>query len=589
VIRPATVQPALGALAIAALWAQCAWASPAGARFAGRPAAAGAMDSLARLSVFLVSPTPAYRLPTEHIQFGPDERDQCLKCHGMPNFIVRDSVTRYLSVDGAAFRRSVHGKLDCTRCHGDIHAYPHEFKATRPEVGCDADCHARDAKGQPIRHDAQLNDFRAGAHRRGLTGEITNSPSCIYCHGAGDAHAVARARQALSQQQKMALCAPCHDDAERMAQSGVDTDAVASYRRGFHYKAIRLGSTRSAVCQDCHAVHRVISPRDTASTVFVTHLTRTCGQENCHPNAGMNFARSGTNHLAVHGRREPVLAAVHACFVGFGVFVVVLLGSGVLLDARRRIGRIGEPRAWSGPLIVRMSLPQRLQHWGMMASFLALVLTGLPLRFPDVAPLRALYGVLGGLAVARVVHRAAAIVMIAVGLAHLGYALVLLARARFDIRSAWTMLPAWKDARDWWETSMYYVGRRSAPPDHGRYHFREKLHYFAVLSGLPIMTLSGLVLWLPDALASRLPRLALGIAYLAHGDEAMVAVTVFVVWHMYNVHFGPGAYYRMMTWLDGRIHFGEWMTQHRLEAESAATTVSAPACGDRRRATGEAP
>ena len=75
------------------------------------------------------------------------------------------------------------------------------------------------------------------------------------------------------------------------------TDAVDSYRRSFHYKAIRFGETNTAVCQDCHTVHDVL-PKDSAhSSIADANLPKTCGQSDCHPGAQMNFSMSGANHL----------------------------------------------------------------------------------------------------------------------------------------------------------------------------------------------------------------------------------------------------------------------------------------------------
>ncbi len=563
----------------ASLWVACAPAAAAGAT------AAGDTFALRHRAVLLVSVSPDYRLPTRRIQFGASETDSCLKCHGMPNFVVRDSVTRallHLTVAGPAFRSSVHGKLACTQCHGDIRVYPHEFKSARPKVGCDADCHARDEKGRPIRHDRSVADYRRSAHRKGLTGESPDSPDCNYCHGAGDPHAAARATKALAPAEKLAQCAPCHDDRERMSRDRVNPDAVASYRRSFHYKASRFGSPRTAVCQDCHTAHLVIAPRDTASTVSAAKLPRTCGQQDCHKGAKLNFAMSGANHLTLRVRREPLLAAEEAFFVLLGAVILLVLAAGVVFDAQRRLRARRAPadlpaHANPGPLIQRMSLAQRIQHGALVASFVALALTGIPLRFPDVEPLAALYRALGGLTVARAVHRAAAAVMILGGLAHLAYVLALLARGRFDARLVWTMLPTRKDARDWWETSMYYIGRRATLPAYGRHHFREKLHYFAVLWGVPVMAFSGLVLWFPLYFGNRLPDLAIGMAWIAHSDEALVAVAIVVVWHLYNVHVMPGASQRFMTWIDGKITREEWVMHHRLEAEGAGAECVPPA------------
>ena len=215
----------------------------------------------------------------------------------------------------------------------------------------------------------------------------------------------------------------------------------------------------------------------------------------------------------------------------------------------------------------RLSLAQRVQHWLMVASFTLLALTGLPMRFPTVEWLAAFYLPFGGLHSARLVHRAAAVVMMIDGAIHLAYLGTLLVRHRFRVREAWPMIPTWKDARDWWDTSLYYFGRRDTLPAYDRFNFREKFDYFAVFWGLPVMMISGLILWFPVRFGNVLPSLAIPIAYIAHSDEAVLAISAIVVWHFYNVHYNPDKFPMSRVWLTGRISEQEIRHEHPLEYE----------------------
>jgi formate dehydrogenase subunit gamma len=224
----------------------------------------------------------------------------------------------------------------------------------------------------------------------------------------------------------------------------------------------------------------------------------------------------------------------------------------------------------------RFSRFQRAQHLLMMASFSLLAITGLPMRFPDSGVLAHVYGVFGGLARARQVHRAAAIVMMADGALHLAYLFWLLARSGFRPRIAWPMLPAWKDAQDWWAISLYYLGARPQRPKYDRFTFREKFDYFAVFWGLPVMMGSGLVLWFPVFFGNRLPDLAIPMAYIAHSDEAVLAISAIVVWHFYNVHFDPDKFPMSRVWLTGRISEHDIRHEHALEYERLTATQVKP-------------
>ncbi len=201
----------------------------------------------------------------------------------------------------------------------------------------------------------------------------------------------------------------------------------------------------------------------------------------------------------------------------------------------------------------------------MIASFVTLGVTGLPMKFHDVAWLRALYGWMGGLVVARTAHRAAAVAMTILGIAHLAYLFALLVRARFHVRRAFPMIPTWKDARDIIDTTKYYFGIADALPEYDRFNFREKFDYFAVFWGLPIMVFSGVVLWFPVYFGNHLPDLAIGVAMIAHSDEALLAISAIVLWHFYNVHFNPDKFPMSWVWLHGRIYRTELRHEHPLE------------------------
>jgi formate dehydrogenase subunit gamma len=513
------------------------------------------MDAPQRRAVLLVAPSSGYRQPPGPLTFGENETVRCLGCHGMMDFVVRDSASGQVlrrSVDRTAFSRSAHRALACTQCHPNVRGFPHAFGGVpRPRVGCDAECHARDAKGLPVRHSKEMGEFREGAHRKGLDGD-PDSPTCTYCHGGGDPHAVAGVKEGFTREGRLERCASCHENRERMLRAKQEPEFVSSYRRGFHYKALRLGEPRAAICQDCHGTHAVRASRDTAATTNVAHLERTCGQKGCHPGAGARLAGSGTDHLAMRSRHAAPANQAGALLAWVGGAVLLLMAASVLLDLQRPLrGRPGRPA--EGSLVPRLSGTMRLQHGALVGSFTLLALTGLPLRYPDAPVLRAVHAALGGWEGARAVHRASGALLLAVALVHLLLAIVWLVRARLDSARAWPMLPGGEDVREAWETLLYQLRLRRHPPEHGRHEFRARVHYLAVLWGVPVMALTGLALWLPWPLAERLPRPALALAAVVHGEEALIAVAVVLLWHFYNVHFAPGRDLRAWTFVDGRV------------------------------------
>jgi cytochrome b subunit of formate dehydrogenase len=61
---------------------------------------------------------------------------------------------------------------------------------------------------------------------------------------------------------------------------------AAEYNRSVHGQLVAGGSTKAAVCSDCHGEHAILRPRNAASTVSSQHIPETCGQ--CHAQLTLN-------------------------------------------------------------------------------------------------------------------------------------------------------------------------------------------------------------------------------------------------------------------------------------------------------------
>jgi len=290
--------------------------------------------------------------PSERIVFSSDDTQRCFKCHGMANFAFRDSMTlevHNFSVNSDIFKASVHGKVPCQQCHIEIKEYPHTFERSRPKVSCGNECHAIDSTGKAYTHSLVVTEFQHSVHRKALTGENPDSPTCLTCHGQGNPHAVGRVKKTITIKEKMSLCVSCHENATLMVKSKVDPEAVSSYKRSFHYKAIRFGQNNTAVCQDCHTVHHILPKDSTGSSIAIENISKTCGRETCHPGARMNFSMSGANHLALRIEREPLLFLEEKFFIFLTLGTMAMLGVGIVLDIQRTFGWIhllGQGASW---------------------------------------------------------------------------------------------------------------------------------------------------------------------------------------------------------------------------------------------------
>jgi cytochrome b subunit of formate dehydrogenase len=519
------------------------------------------------------------------------DASECFSCH-LPKknaFTRRGAIARTITVKG---------DVNCTDCHSDV-----------------ADDLAACTHGKP--------DKQPGDH-----------PGCETCHG-GDPHAI-KPIESMTRRQKSTLCMNCHGDGARMGRYDVDPEAVSSYEHSFHGKALlRFGVAKSATCTDCHGYHKVLPSSNPESPTSKLQVAATCGQ--CHEGASRNFGVSGATHLRLKMEESPVLALefvfFRALLTGTMAFLLGLIG----LDLRRKVFATNRPQ--SGKLVAtlvalsflsvaaalamgvlhhpgaewamvacvvflasafffyyargkhkkrlkerayqRLTFSQRAQHVCLAVSFTVLVLTGMPLKYAGVGWSEYLYLMFGGFEGARFAHRAAAILLTGTWIWHFLFLLYRWRQAGYSLRS-WSMWPTRKDLRDLWGTVKYGLSLQKHRPSFDRFHFREKFDYFAVYWGMPVMVFSGAVLWFPVFFGNRLPDLAIGMAYIAHSEEAVLAFLAIAIWHMYNVHLDPEHFPMSETWYSGVSTESHMKREHPLEKKrmDARKSAAGPASSD---------
>ncbi len=200
----------------------------------------------------------------------------------------------------------------------------------------------------------------------------------------------------------------------------------------------------------------------------------------------------------------------------------------------------------------------RAQHMLMFVSVIILIITGMPLKFPE-------YGIskfividlFGGLQNSTLVHRVGAVGLIIVGVWHLLYS-VLSSKGRRDFL---LMIPLPRDIKDFFHTISYYLGKKPSGPKHGRFSFIEKFDYWAVYWGMVVMIGSGIIMWFKE----HFPKYLFDIGREAHSDEGLLATLAIVVWHFYNVHFNPEVFPMSWVWWHGQLTEEEMKHHHPIE------------------------
>ena len=165
-----------------------------------------------------------------------------------------------------------------------------------------------------------------------------------------------------------------------------------------------------------------------------------------------------------------------------------------------------------GDEIVRHRLASRVIHWAAGVLFLVCVLTGMPIWTPVFGWMA---GLLGGLAVCRVLHPWAGLLFLAA------------MRAMF--------LNWWKDMRldlpgqgVVRTEGLAYLTLQGHDDEVGKYNGGQKLFFFAASLGSLGVLASGLVLWFP----SQLPPVLREAGILLH-DLTFILFAVAIVLHIY--------------------------------------------------------
>jgi cytochrome b subunit of formate dehydrogenase len=230
-----------------------------------------------------------------------------------------------------------------------------------------------------------------------------------------------------------------------------------------------------------------------------------------------------------------------------------------------------------GPYVWRFNLFSRVIHGLALTTFYTLVLTGLPLRYACAPFARELMQLWGGVHRAGLIHRIAAVVMVAYSVVFVVYLVVKVARAPEPRRLLWgsdSLVPHPQDLKDFFQQwKWYFTGR--GRPRFGRYGYLEKLDFFGEFWGLVIIGGSGFVLWFPELFSRWMPGYWFNVATVFHGFEALIAACFIFVVHFFNVHLRPDKFPLDAVMFHGRATV-QYMEEEHPEMVGALDLDAAP-------------
>jgi cytochrome b subunit of formate dehydrogenase len=223
---------------------------------------------------------------------------ECLACHGDSTLTTEVNGKQVsLFVDEGKLKHSIHGDMfACVDCHKDVKGPVHE--TTPKKVRC-AECHA-DAQ-EAYTHSLHAKDYRAGGP----------GANCQDCHGgAHEVLAASDAKSPVNHANIPVTCGRCHGQTFLMESSGQSAQPFLSYQASVHGHATANGSTKAAVCTDCHGAHEILSANDSKSPIYKFNVPATCG--NCHTAVSKTFMESIHGQAITRGNGQaPVCTDCH--------------------------------------------------------------------------------------------------------------------------------------------------------------------------------------------------------------------------------------------------------------------------------------
>lgn len=428
----------------------------------------------------------------------------------------------HLSIHGSRQDNGITRAASCADCHGSHSILPvKESGSTMNRANAELMCSKC--------HTQNVTDYDLSSHGLAFKQGNEKAPTCTSCHTAVS-HLQAPLSRRDFNMQMVSNCSSCHKK------------QAPSYRDTFHGQATALDFKLAATCADCHTPHRNLPASSPLSSVHKNNLVQTCSA--CHTNVNANFAMYSPHPEPNDPEKSALVYYVTHFMEWLLIGVFGFFGIHTILWFQRSIvAYISEKREKSPDddvYVLRFSSIHRFTHILIVVSFILLAATGLPLMYFYTEWGRALEALGGGLGVTRIVHRICAVITLLYAFIHIVFVLrkTVIERKFSILFGPDSMVPRGQDFKDlvnmlrW----FFYIGPR---PKLDRWTYWEKFDYFAVFWGVPVIGLSGLMLWFPTFFTSFLPGVVLNLAMIVHGEEALLATAFIFAFHFFHNHLRP--------------------------------------------------
>ncbi|MCD4729953.1 MAG: hypothetical protein K8R74_05100, partial [Bacteroidales bacterium] len=383
-------------------------------------------------------------------------------------------------------------------------------------------------------------------------------PTCADCHSA---HVITDISGDDFMNEVTHQCGNCHEELSE------------TYMETYHGKAYRLGYLKSAKCSDCHGAHKIYNSSNPLSSVGSVNIVETC--KKCHPDANARFTGYLTHATHHNKTKYPVLYYTFWGMTSLLIGVFGFFGIHLLMWLPRSIQGIREKKQHKDTYgskyhIRRFTRSQRITHIFIIFSFVLLAITGMMLKFAGMDWAAWLSRLLGGVYVAGVIHRFAAIITFGYFIFHFASIVRIKIKRRVPFRKFVfgenSLMFSMQDLRDFAATVKWFIGR-GPKPSYGRWTYWEKFDYMAVFWGVAVIGWSGLILWFPEYFTKVFPGWLINVAMIIHSDEALLAVGFIFTVHFFNTHLRPDAFPMDTVIFTGTVPYNEFKHERPREFE----------------------
>jgi len=476
----------------------------------------------------------------------------CVACHeGMWETVKKQGLTKEKERLGVVVKNIEAYK-------NSYHARPNTDDPTRPNATCD-NCHDTHYFNVPPRGTARRTDWHLTiptvcgeqCHTEQLEAYVESihgtevmekhNPKAATCTDCHTTHNIANTSKDVTKLLILENCGSCH------------LENFASYGDTYHGQVAKLGYAYTAKCYNCHGSHAILKVDNPKSTVHPNNRLKTC--KSCHDGKKRKEATAGFVTFGPHANAHDFKRYPQVWFASrfmlallVGVFAYFWAHSALWYyrEYKDRKARKSRPQVQTEKLpsaetrhVRRFGPIWRLAHLTFAVSTMTLVLTGVTVLYANSAWAPVIMKLLGGPAIAGLIHRISATVFLGIFFTHLVYVLVHLIRDRsFKWFGPDSLVPRWQDFKDAYGMFRWFFGKGPRPV-FDRWTYWEKFDYWAVFWGVSVIGGSGLMLAFPEVTASVLPGWVFNVITLVHGEEAFLAAVFLFTVHFFNNHFRP--------------------------------------------------